>query len=554
MTNSAKLKLPYMDAAQAQKHVTLNESLRGLDVVVQLSVLDRDLTAPPVTPADGDRYLVAAAATGAWAGYDQQIVAWQDNAWAFHQPQEGWRCWVADEAVLLIYQAGAWAVFSSGGGGGASALTALTDTPAAYTGAAGQWLAVGAGETATEFTSQVPLAGVNATPDLTNRLAVASPATLLNHEGAGHQLKINKAAATDTASLLFQDGFVGHAEFGLAGDDNWHVKVSPDGTTWAEALLVDNTTALATVAGDPTAALGIATKQYVDANAGSGGGGGGAANATFNARLTAVSGTPVPVTDQLAVGTIYLTPFRGNQIGLYNGTAWAVATFAEISLSIAGLAANTNYDIFVYDNVGTITLEAVAWTDNLTRTVALTTQDGIHVKSGDATRRYAGTIRTTATAGQTEDSSGGANTIARRLIWNACNRVDRTFLVNEIAVSWAYTTSTWRRMNNNANIKCEFVTGLEEDAVNAYGVFSMQSNATPVAGVGIDWLAGSPTNVLYSFGAAGGAFGTVVIPVNNLVAPGFHDISALEKGNSGATFYGFIDGAWTCGITGKIKG
>jgi hypothetical protein len=45
----------YLFAAQAQKHVTVNEALRLLDGLVQLAVLDRHLTAPPASPADGDR-------------------------------------------------------------------------------------------------------------------------------------------------------------------------------------------------------------------------------------------------------------------------------------------------------------------------------------------------------------------------------------------------------------------------------------------------------------------------------------------------------------------
>ena len=60
------LLLPYILAAQAQKHVTHNEALRLLDGLVQLSVLDRDLMAPPGSPADGDRYIVASGATGDW--------------------------------------------------------------------------------------------------------------------------------------------------------------------------------------------------------------------------------------------------------------------------------------------------------------------------------------------------------------------------------------------------------------------------------------------------------------------------------------------------------
>ena len=53
------------------------------------------------------------------------------------------------------------------------------------------------------------------------------------------QLKINKASASDTASLLFQSGWTGHAEMGLAGDASFSLKVSPDGSTWTESLRAD---------------------------------------------------------------------------------------------------------------------------------------------------------------------------------------------------------------------------------------------------------------------------------------------------------------------------
>lgn len=97
-----------MEAAQAQKHVTHNEALRSLDGVVQLSVLDRDLTSPPGSPADGDRYIVASGATGAWAGKDLNIAFRQDGAWKFLTPREGWRSWVEDEGVELIYDNSNW--------------------------------------------------------------------------------------------------------------------------------------------------------------------------------------------------------------------------------------------------------------------------------------------------------------------------------------------------------------------------------------------------------------------------------------------------------------
>ena len=65
MDTTPNLALPYILASQAQKHVTHNEAIRALDALVQISVKDRDLAAPPGAPAEGDRYIVAAAATGA---------------------------------------------------------------------------------------------------------------------------------------------------------------------------------------------------------------------------------------------------------------------------------------------------------------------------------------------------------------------------------------------------------------------------------------------------------------------------------------------------------
>jgi Protein of unknown function (DUF2793) len=68
MTSTPHLGLPLIAAAQAQKHVTHNEALFGLDALVHLAVRDRDLATPPAEPDDGDRYIVPVGAVGAWAG------------------------------------------------------------------------------------------------------------------------------------------------------------------------------------------------------------------------------------------------------------------------------------------------------------------------------------------------------------------------------------------------------------------------------------------------------------------------------------------------------
>jgi hypothetical protein len=207
MSTTPNLALPYILASQAQKHVTHNEAIRALDVLVQVAVADRDLGAPPGSPAEGDRYIVAAAATGAWSAHDGEIAAWQDAAWMFYAPAEGWMAWVADENVLLAFDGTAWIAAAS-----AAAL------------------------------QNVPMLGVNGSADATSRLTLASAASLFDHAGAGHQQKINKASAGETASQLYQSSASGRAELGLVGDDDFRVRVSADGSAWHEAIVIDKAT------------------------------------------------------------------------------------------------------------------------------------------------------------------------------------------------------------------------------------------------------------------------------------------------------------------------
>ena len=196
---SARLGLPYLLPSQAQKHVTHNEALRLLDLLVQLRLVATGAETPPEALAEGEAWGLGAAPTGAWAGQGGTIAAWSGSAWSFLAPQPGWRAADLATGDLRIWTGSAW------------------DLPAA------------APET-------LALLGINTAADALNRLSVAAGATLLSHEGAGHRLKVNKAAAGDTASLLFQSGFTGHAEMGLAGETEFSLKVSADGSSWATAL------------------------------------------------------------------------------------------------------------------------------------------------------------------------------------------------------------------------------------------------------------------------------------------------------------------------------
>jgi hypothetical protein len=224
MALTTHLKLPLIAPAQALKHITHNEAIAALDGLVQLAVLDRDQTEPLEDPEAGQRHIVASPASGAWTGHGGEIARFDGAIWVFHQPEPGWLAYVLAEERLLVWTGSAW-------------------EPAV---------------------ARLALLGINTEADDTNRLAVKSDAVLLSHDdvtpGSGDvRVVLNKAAGAGTASLMFQTGWSGRAEFGTAGDDKLHLKVSADGATWTEALVVDPTSGFVGVGtGTPAVALDVA--------------------------------------------------------------------------------------------------------------------------------------------------------------------------------------------------------------------------------------------------------------------------------------------------------
>lgn len=127
MSNSFHLGLPFLEAAQAQKHVTVNEALRRLDALLHLSVDARDLMAPPEEPEEGARYIVGAEAEGAWTGHDGKIAALIDGAWVFFAPRAGWQAFDEASGTMLVHDGAGWSPAGGSGLTGASgAATALT--------------------------------------------------------------------------------------------------------------------------------------------------------------------------------------------------------------------------------------------------------------------------------------------------------------------------------------------------------------------------------------------------------------------------------------------
>jgi len=212
-------------------------------------------------------------------------------------------------------------------------------------------------------------------------------------------------------------------------------------------------------------------------------------------RLTLTSGESIPSSDVTAAGTLYFTLHNGNRIRIYDGSDWVVHTFAELSLSLS-ITAGKNYDVFIYDDAGTLTLElSAAWTNDTTRADALVLQDGVYVKSGTTTRLHLGTIRASG-ANVTEDSGGHntRNTASRRFVWNRYNQVEKICWYHDNN-SHAYNSATYRNWNNDANVAIELLCGDYQDCDTLVYVRLQSGNAGDAAYAGTS----RPPGTAYGF-------------------------------------------------------
>lgn len=108
MASTPRLDIPYILASQSQKAVTHNAALNRLDMLVQTIVKDRDLSAPPGSPAEGEVWIVASAATGDWAGQENSLAQYIGGGWFFMSPAPGFRAYVEDEALSVIFHGSGW--------------------------------------------------------------------------------------------------------------------------------------------------------------------------------------------------------------------------------------------------------------------------------------------------------------------------------------------------------------------------------------------------------------------------------------------------------------
>ena len=211
--HTPRLDLPYLAAAQAQKHVTVNEALARLDGLVACRVESRTLSAPPPAPAQGVGYIAPdGALSGEWAhAAAGDLIRWIDGAWSIEASPVGLIALIADEGRVCIRDPEGWRPLAERLG------------------------------SAQAF----DLLGVGTTADAGNPLAAKLNKVLFTARSAAEggdgdlRVTLNKEAASDVLSLLFQVGYAARAEIGLVGDDDLRIRVSPDGSAWITALRVE---------------------------------------------------------------------------------------------------------------------------------------------------------------------------------------------------------------------------------------------------------------------------------------------------------------------------
>lgn len=281
-------------------------------------------------------------------------------------------------------------------------------------------------------------------------------------------------------------------------------------------------------------------------------------------RLTLVTATPVMTSAQTGKTTLYYTPYVGSTVPIYDGTNWSHARFAELSnittnssTGSAGPAAvttNSNYDLFIWSNSGTLTLtRGPAWTSDTARgtgagTTQIAMQNGIWtnavaITNGPSANQgtYVGTVRSDGSSQLNWNptpaaAAGGGNALIG--IFNAYNRVTITAKSQDSTASWVYNTNTWRSVDNSTSNRVSYIDGLGEASVAVTSSISCNPGASN-SGIGVnrDSTSATPSSTA-SFQAnqtAPGHCSDVFLP-----SLGWHYLQAMENNTTGSTntFYG----------------
>lgn len=201
MTVTQSLALPFLHPGQALKNITINEALNRLDAGLYLSCSNMAAEALPTDPGSGETLIISVTADTDLSDRHGQIAVFVSDHWVWFTPKSGWTIWDSLDETLRVFDGVDW----------------IKPSPDSVPGT-------------------LPYLGLNATASSAQRLSIASETSLFNHDGNSHRLTLNRAADTDTASLVFQTDFAGEAELGLTGASGFSLKTSPDGVSFSDRL------------------------------------------------------------------------------------------------------------------------------------------------------------------------------------------------------------------------------------------------------------------------------------------------------------------------------
>ncbi len=286
-------------------------------------------------------------------------------------------------------------------------------------------------------------------------------------------------------------------------------------------------------------------------------------------RLTLDSTNAVSTANQTAKGTIYLSPWtRGNLISTYDSSIWTPHSTGQLSVALANVVSGKVYDVFLFNNAGTLTLVfGPAWTNTTTRASSpggIQQQDGVWVNTSTFTDVITGSISVTALNGrllgsvyamatnQLEDSATNRN------VANVENRVKRYMFSREGSTSWAYNSATLREINGGSTLgtsRFSYLDPLGDVLLRADAHAIIVAGAVSIgfsAGIGID-----SSTVDSSLTRGGPA------TANNNATPeaiyegypglGYHTIRQLEADTGAATIYSQGQSTeYYTGMTGEV--
>jgi len=356
----------------------------------------------------------------------------------------------------------------------------------------------------------------------TFEVSFANPIINVRKAASGQAASINGYTGTGAASLRWgvflgdntaESGGNAGSTFVLQAYDDTGAALSPP------ALSIPRGTRLATVAGDPTAPLGIATKQYVDAT--------GARR--FGGQLSRLSAT-----------SLKFAPYNGSLI-MINGVAYAIpaagiAGLGNTAVFINGvsgnLAASTRYFVYAFNNAGIITADYSTTTHVTSATAG---NIGTEIKSGDDTRSLIGQIYANA-AGQFEDSP------TNRYVLSWLNRKNKSVSQVLATTVTGIGGNVWASYLPPANF---LVWAGDEVEYSFVASVSEATNNSTYIGVGFDSLTVA-TEYPVAFGGLNNNWNSCMVGGSKSgLTEGFHYAAGLVA-TPGTGSIGGLDG-WTPG-------